>query len=94
MAASYSTADLRASLKETAPAWGQAEAVLETCRAGGRGTILMWVHARPPPLTFALEWPILNLRVAKTNGPSEMLRPKLPGKAFRRSADPCVLCLS
>jgi hypothetical protein len=33
-------------------------------------------------------WPVLNLRVAKTNGPSETLRPKLPGKAFRRSADP------
>ena len=32
------------------------------------------------------KWPVLLLR--KTNGPSETLRPKLPGKAFRRSADP------
>jgi hypothetical protein len=37
------------------------------------------------------KWPVLNLRVPKTNGPSEELRPKLPGKAFRKSADPVIL---
>ena len=40
------------------------------------------------PRGLTPKWPVLLLRVAKTNGPSETLRPKLPGKAFRRSADP------
>ena len=67
---------------------GYAEAVISSDASGGYGHPVAPKPSYPHPIRSKAKWPVLDLRVAKTNGPSEMLRPKLPGKAFLRSADP------